>query len=305
MMGVLRRSVLGVALLLAAVPVHASGWLEHSETGQRGANFLQARYHFRAPSAGEARGIVLLVPPPGEDGVKFAESGGWPAFADKLGYATLAAAYQGDEAHDFSNARRGSGTSLLGALRHFSDATGSRDLANLNMMVYGVAAGGQFAFSFTQDKPDRVFAFAAVLGAYWVPPTAAGRKTPGIFISADDQSDGAAPRTRDLVRAGRAYNAFWAWQGTPQRAGAASSTLGLVQEYFSGSLELRQSEKKLATGSPVDLSALKGWFMPSAGGTPLPMADVSRSEQGNGFWFPTEKSAGAWKPWNAEAAKGR
>lgn len=289
-------AVLAAVLFFLVAPVRASGWLEHNEAGTGGANFLQARYHFRPLASGEAKGIVLLVPPSGEDGVKFAESGGWTAFADKLGYATLAATYQGDETRDFSNARRGSGASLLGALRHFSDATGSRDLANLNMVIYGVAAGGQFAFSFTQDKPNRVFAFAAVLGAYWVPVTAFGRKTPGIFVSADDQSDSASTRTREMVRAGRAYHALWAWQGVAQRAKASADTLGLTQDFLAGALELRQSENKTATGSPVDVSSLKGWFVPVAGGLAVPMKGVSRSEQRNGYWFPTEKAAGAWRP---------
>lgn len=244
--------------------------------------------------------MLLVLPAPGgkEAATSQVESEGWPALANKLDFALMVSEFQGSETRDFSKARRGSGESVLRALRAFSAQTGQRDLGNANFAVYGVSTGAQFAASFAQDKPDRVYGFVAVLGAYWEPANAGGRKTPGLFISAPDQSEGAAERTRAHVARAREYGGYWAWQQAGSRQTAVGQSLALARDFLSGAVELRQSPRQSPTSNPDTLTPFKGWVVPMAGGSIQPAEQTPRDQVRSTFWYPSEAAARA-----AEALK--
>jgi hypothetical protein len=284
-----------LAVLLLAPGSARATWLQFQEPARGSDNFTQAVHHLLLPTSGAPKGVLLVLPaldPQGkETATSQAEREGWPALANKLDFALMVSEFQGSETRDFSQARRGSGESVLRALRAFSDQTGQRDLSNANFAVYGVSTGAQFAVSFAQYKPDRVYGFVAVLGAYWEPSNAGGRKTPGLFISAPDQSDGAAERTRAYVAQAREYGGYWAWLQASSRPSAVSQSLTLAQEYLAGAVELRQSPRQSPTANPDALTPFKGWVIPMAGGSIQPSEQIPRDQVRSTFWYPSESTA--------------
>jgi poly(3-hydroxybutyrate) depolymerase len=281
--------------MLAGSAARASTWIEYKDPAGEGANYLSATYFLQLPDAStEVKGVVVVVPATNQPARTLAEQGGWPGYARGLGYAVLACEFQGDERRDYSNARRGSGQSLLRALRAFSDQTGQRNLLNANMLVYGVSSGAQFATSLAQDKPDRVYAFVAVLGAYWQPANAGGRKTPGLFVSATNQGDAAAQRTADYVVSARAYGAYWAHLTLPQERSAVPQSLALAQSYLTQAVKLRQSPDKSPTGSPEGLKPIDGFAVDPATGTLVSASELGRSQTASTFWFPAQSTAENW-----------
>lgn len=291
-----RPAVLGAALACGLSTTAAAEWSQWADAPRGADNFSSAVHHFHNPAGASPRGIILLIPAPGGEptGRAFADQGGWPELARRLGFALIVSEFGAEGGRDISASRRGSGESVRRARRALADLSGVRDLDRLSMLVYGEAVGAQFAASLAQDRPDEVIAFASVLGAYWEPTVGAGRRTPGIFVSAQDQSDDAAERTRALVRQARSFGAFWAWMVVPTRAEAPAASRGLVQDFLAACVPLRLPEGQPATAQPDSVGAFKGWLVPEAGRDPVRAADTPRGQASAGYWFPDEETARAW-----------
>lgn len=271
----------------------AADWVTWQDLPRASDNFSSATYHLINPADVEPRGVLVVIPAPGgqPEARVFAQQNGWNETAREMKFALLVADYGVEGNKDVSNSRRGSGESLRRALRELARLSGLRDLDQLNMAVYGVGMGAQLAANLAQDRPDEVLAFAAVLGAYWEPPTGGGRRTPGLFVGAADQSDDAAARTRSWVEKSRTYGAFWAWARVPTRREAVKASTGLAQSFLTKSAALRQNPDRPPTVKPESVGAFKGWVVMGLNQAPVPADQLPRSQAGAGFWYPDEKTA--------------
>ncbi|MDX6767848.1 MAG: hypothetical protein SFU85_13785 [Candidatus Methylacidiphilales bacterium] len=258
-------------------------------------NFTVARFRCLIPAGLETvRGVLVLVPGHNEDGRPLVDKDGWPAFASEHQLALLGCQFEDDDRRDYSNAMRGSGLAVTQALRDFDRLTGRRDLGQSNFMVWGISSGAQFAASMTLYKADKMMAFVSVLGAWWTPPYASSRRVPGLFVSATDQPDGAAEKTRKLYLENRTLGANWALLELDQTKGTPERVASLAKQFLADSLNLRQKPETYPGTRLENISQLDGWVLRDGDDAIVSAAELSRAETASSFWFPSRAAAEAW-----------
>ncbi len=85
---------------------------------------------------------------------------------------------------DYIRAGEGSGQALLEAVETLAVAAGHPEVAEAQLLLWGMSAGGQFNYEFACWKPERVRAFVVNKGGIYythLAPSAA-RAVPGIFF---------------------------------------------------------------------------------------------------------------------------
>ena len=68
----------------------------------------------------------------------------------------------------YYEADKGSGAALLESIKAFGVESKHPELEHAPLLLWGHSARGQFNYDFTCWKPDRVIAFVANKGAYYV-----------------------------------------------------------------------------------------------------------------------------------------
>jgi pimeloyl-ACP methyl ester carboxylesterase len=262
-----------------------------------GDNFTLAEFRcYVPPNIGTVNGVLVLVPPFNEDGRGMADQERWREFAKNYGVALVACFFEGDEKRDYSNARRGSGQALLRVLRDLADQSGRRELADANLMIWGVSSGAQFAATLAMEKPDRVIGFASLFGFNWIPADGASRKTPGLFITSRDLEGGAADKTRRHFKENRSLGATWAYFETDRADQVGEELEQFAQVYLGTSFILRQKSGSRPGSRLESLTSIDCWVAPHADGILLPVraVELPRSGQSDSSWCPSKYVAEQW-----------
>lgn len=286
----LSQVLAGLAWLGVAVQLQGKTWDVSIPPAPRD-NYERADFRCRLPADGDVSGgVVVLIPAFNRDGRGDVDLPDWVAVAAERKMALIGCFFEGTAEKDYSDARRGSGQALVTALRELSRLAANRDLANAKMALWGISSGAQFATSFAFEKPDRVLVFAACLGSYWSPANGQLRGTPGVFVAAPSQPDGAMERTGNYFRENRAMGAYWTYMQMHEGQEMAAAE-PMVRQFWLEALALRRVAG--STSSIKKISGLDGWAWSQATGV-VPAADVPRKDLADSLWFPTRSLAEGW-----------
>ena len=109
---------------------------------------------------------------------------GWQEVAKNTRTGLLACFFEPQTTTNrWDRAGEGSGQALLNALPALAQMSGEPQLANARLYMVGDSQGGQFSFSFSGWKPDRVLGFVSIKGGrHEASSIEAAAKVPGLFF---------------------------------------------------------------------------------------------------------------------------
>lgn len=144
--------------------------------------------------AAKPRGVLVLSLDDFGDAFRYVMghekgNGVWSDFQNKhdlalLTYSLGSGNQDPTKLDDFTFAQKGSGKTLLTAMKNFATKIKEPGFADLPIALYGAGrTGAGFVYNFVQTHPDRVLAAAVSKGAFYdAEPTEASVKVPMLFI---------------------------------------------------------------------------------------------------------------------------
>lgn len=144
--------------------------------------------------AAKPRGVLVLSLDDFGDAFRYVMghekgSGVWSDFQNKhdlalLTYSLGSGNQDPTKLDDFTFAQKGSGKTLLTAMKNFATKIKEPGFADLPIALYGAGrTGAGFVYNFVQTHPDRVLAAAVSKGAFYdAEPTEASVKVPMLFV---------------------------------------------------------------------------------------------------------------------------
>lgn len=292
--------------LVALGPVvfgQASGTtLDH--TVAPGRNYDAAEFRLWYPSGPDRlRAVVALVPGSNGDGRAQVDDPVWQAFATTHRLALVGVRLT-DKPHDqafiedYVNVSQGSGQAFLDALTALASKARHPELATAPLLLWGMSAGGQFNYEFTQWAPDRVIGFVVNKGGiyYTALTSRAARAVPGLLFIGGQDLDSRIQTITGLFALNRRGGALWALANEPSAAHIVGRSRDVALMFYEDLLPLRLSEPG-ADGTARPLRPLQE----GAGFVGDPKTHTVR-RVGEGdmpayptAWLPTERVARAWQ----------
>lgn len=231
-----------------------------------------------------AKGVLVLVPGANGDGCGFLGETNWTCFAEKRGWAVVAATFASPERLLKRNAgyydvAAGSGDLLLSAL----EDTG---LDALPLYLFGFSGGARFVAGFALAHPSRVAGWAAQSPSDAVAARGGGNPPGIVACGAEDARLGACLSWfKDLRRFGK----WVTWVEVPGVAHARSPELErFVRIWFAEESARRRGRDR---GVWVDL------------GDGLPIDGISPCSEANRCWLPSRTVYSAWREMAADGSR--
>lgn len=161
-----------------------------------------------AENPGATTRLLILVPGRNGDSRAWVEDPAWQAFARSRNCGLLGCRMQGDY---YYVAGGWSGALLLKAVEELAVLSSKDELKDAGFALFGHSAGGQFACSFVDWRPERVLAFVACKGNFkeWN-LDARKRAVPGLWIIGQKDSGTIFEDMTGSFCEGRRLGAPWA-----------------------------------------------------------------------------------------------
>ncbi len=208
-------------------------------------NFKTASFSLRIPEKVKKPGyIVVLLPVFNGNGENLLEHKQWLMFAEETDAAIVACTFKAKDRNKknyihYAAAQHGSGRALESAIAQLDSKDVSYSLKDLPFLIYGVSAGGQFAYGFTCHNPKRMIGFAAIKGGYYFPrPVDGTYNVPGLVISGEKDLVRRRQATRTLFESHRKNGAPWCWM-EDAFGHEEAECFSVVIPYFKALLRLR------------------------------------------------------------------
>jgi poly(3-hydroxybutyrate) depolymerase len=182
-----------------------------------GANYNIATMRLWYPAGvSHVTGVLILFPGSNGDGTSMIYDSVWNPFATTNHMAmvgTYFTDYVVSSDEQYVQAVKGSGTALLHGINLLAATTGRCDVIGAPLLLWGVSAGGEFAFDFTAWLPERVIAFNTNKGGYYHPPTPTAAEThvPAMIFVGGQDTAFRINSLQTLYNAGRGAGAPWAY----------------------------------------------------------------------------------------------
>ena len=256
-----------------------------------------ARYKIYIPESVEkVRGIYCYVPGWQGSSLGMINNIEYQKYVEEKGFAFMCFNMVGSYTNYYQGVTLWSGDALVQALTKLSEISGHPELKYSAMLFNGHSAGGQFAYHFTQYKPERVIAFVTIKGGYHSLSSAGSAvNVPGyMFIGENDESH-RIDNLSGIFKTNRKYNALWCLAMEPN-AGHGRVDEAIIHSYFDEIIPLRLPDIIPLNNFPVlkSVQQQKGWL-----GNPDTHSISSFDEYGNSkksaCWFPSEKIAKEWQ----------
>jgi dienelactone hydrolase len=167
-------------------------------------------FHYQAPEARAAVGVLLVVP--GYNGSGEAMVRGWSKFAGRVGLVVLAPTFR--TSPEELKKRKGyyypdqwSGAVVEKAL---AEVAAREKVPVDKILIFGHSAGAHFAHRFAIWKPERVRAFVAYSAAWWDDPTEALVNVPALVMCGEE--DPRFDATREFMEKAVGLGLPWIWR---------------------------------------------------------------------------------------------
>lgn len=270
-----------------------------------GANFDKAEFRLWVPNDVRVlQGVVVLMPGSNGDGRPEVADTVWQSFATRHQVALIGCRFT-DKPHDqgfiedYVDVVRGSGQALVDALVSLAANSRRPELAAAPLLLWGMSAGGEFNYEFTNWKPERVIAFVVNKGGiyYSALTSRAARNVPGILFTGEKDLESRINTITGLFAVNRRGAALWALAEEPGAGHIVGRSRDLALIFFADVLELRLAGTTPAANGQRTLRPLaerEGFlgdvrlktFQPAAA---LPAPGNSTA------WLPTAQVARAWQ----------
>jgi hypothetical protein len=254
--------------------------------------------HFRcyvADNLQTVRGIFVLTPGSNIDGRAMAQETFWQSLAAKHQFALVACFFNESlTGSDYDIAFKGSGQLLLDAIGAFGDQAQHPEMKNAPLALWGFSAGGEFNYSFTTWKPDRVIAFVVnkiedfqSYSGEWTTPML---KVPAIYFFGTQDQDRRVKAVTEAFQRGRARGAFLCLAPEKNVGHAVGNSLELAIPFLDAAIEQRLGND----GALKDINPEDGWFGNVSTGQISP-AGMYTGKKEMASWLPDEVTALKWK----------
>jgi poly(3-hydroxybutyrate) depolymerase len=270
-----------------------------------GGNYDKAEFRLWLPNdARTLQGVVVLMPGSNGDGRAQVVDTVWQAFAVRNQLALIGCRFT-DQPHDqgfiedYVDVTRGSGQALLDVLARFATTAKRPELAGAPLLLWGMSAGGEFNYEFTNWKPERVIAFVVNKGGiyYTALTSRAARNVPGILFTGEKDLESRISTITGLFAVNRRGAALWALAEEPGAGHIVGRSRDLALIFFADVLALRV---RGTTAAPDGQRALRplaerdGFLGDIRLKTFQPMADLPVPANPTA-WLPTARVARAWQ----------
>jgi poly(3-hydroxybutyrate) depolymerase len=263
-----------------------------------GDNYEQAEFRLWLPDpTTPVRALVVLLPGSNDDGRDEVRDPFWHAFAvhHRLG---LVGCRFVDKPHEpafieqYANASKGSGQALVDALGALARESSHAEIDAVQILLWGMSAGGEYDFEFAVWRPERVLAFVVNKGGVYYTALAsqATRQTPALFFTGGKDLEFRTAVIEGLFALNRRAGALWAMVREPGLGHEVGRSRDLAAMFFEEILAARLPE---GTMSPISISEaagtigdLKTFAITSAMGS-APTTPTA--------WLPSERFARQWQ----------
>ena len=205
--------------------------------------------------------VAVLTHSYNSNGLGYANSAYWQAFARKENIAILAVHLKNLQGSDISytEAHRGSGEALLNSLAILAKEGGYSYIKDLPFLMRGYSAGGVFSYSFSSFQPERMLAFANMRGGSLNFSSESNVRIPGLLFYGELDSPQRNSRIFEVIAEKRIAGANWALVMEPgvDHFGGLEKPENMIQMFFSEVLE-----KRLESGSNkmIEIPENEGWL---------------------------------------------
>jgi hypothetical protein len=263
-------------------------------------NFTDAAFRiWISQDAEKLRGLLVLAPGLGRDGLDLADEKIFRDFAQRQNFALMSVFLRTDARdvpkNSYCRAEAGSGRALLDALGKFSELTGSEQIKNLPMLMWGDSAGGQFNYGFACFVPERVIGFAAIKGGYYTSTTTdETRRVPALFIIGEKDTDDRILNTKALFNKHRQADALWAVAVEPNAGRGVGQSNNIIIPYFEALIEKRLPGNVTSYKDIKPLEQSDGWLC-NVTTHDISSYDAYPDEKKEAAWLPDENTAIIWQ----------
>jgi hypothetical protein len=241
------------------------------------------------------RGILVLTPGSNMDGRTAVDEAVWQSLAAKHRLALVACFFSESlTGVDYDIAFKGSGQLLLDAIDAFADQSRHPEMKNLPLVLWGFSAGGEFNYSFTSWKPDRVIAFVVnkvedfqSYSGEWTPPML---KVPGIYFFGGKDVDRRIRAVTEGFQRGRARGALLCLLPDKNAGHAIGNSIQMAIPFLDAVIGQRLTD----SGVLKDISPQSGWLGNLSTGEVSPASTYAGKKE-TASWLPDKASAFKWK----------
>ena len=237
--------------------------------------------------------VVVLLPGLQGDGRGMVKDPAWQNLARKYRLALLGCYLTNGRTIYYQVAKGDQGRVLFDALRTFGGLIGqAAGLEKRPLLIWGISAGGQYAYNFACLHPEAVMAFVVNKGGYYDDVGKQGvLKIPAIFFFGETDQDFRIQAITSRFAIGRRLGAPWCLVREPNIGHAIGASGRISVEFFDAVLSASASAKeaKPPVGDSFWLGDLKTQeIFPS---------DSSRARQERELtsWLPSRRFAEIWQ----------
>lgn len=252
-------------------------------------NFEVAQFRLWVPeNHTDLKAVLVLLHSHNSNAMGLANSPEWQAFAEKENLALCGVNLSGGP---YATASGGSGQALIDAIEQITMKNTIPQIAKLPFLMRGYSAGGNFSYSFSNFKPEKVVGLVSMRGGQLEISTK-NVTVPGVILTGEMEGDQRNAFLKDIALDKRNDGGLWSFAIEP---GAThfhdlKASDDLARIFFSSILKKRIStDSDQLKSIPED----SGWLGNNTRTDIYPYADYPGNKT-SAFWLVDEDFATAW-----------
>ncbi len=289
--------ILSIVILFLANSVFADNYFDKTVIIEPGDNYAHAEFRLVIPEKyEEMRGILMLLPGFNGSSVKSPQlnRGGWFDFAKKHKMALFGLSFKTNRKISYDDMGYDSAKAFQKALKHFAAESNVPEIEDLPFLINGASAGGQVAYGLAAIWPEKIIAFTAIKGGYYLTNPSDITKTaqlPAIIYIGEVDTQIRRDNLNKLFSEHRVQGAPWVLAIQPGVGHGAGGTDRLTLSFFEEIMAMRVgNDTKLI---PVDFA--KSWSCALNDTTSIQPFDIKDIKDKNRTWLPSEEFAKKWQ----------
>jgi len=252
-------------------------------------NFEVAEFRLWVPeNSTDLKAVLILLHSSNSNALGLANSPEWQAFAEKENLALCGVNFKGGA---YATASGGSGQALIDAIEQITTKNTIPEITKLPFLMRGYSAGGNFSYSFSNFKPEKVVGLVSIRGGQ-LEISSINVTVPGVILTGEMEGDQRNAFLRDIALDKRNNGGLWSFAIEPDAThfSELKASDDLARIFFSSVLIQRISaDSDQLNIIPVD----SGWLGNNTRTDIYPYSDYPGNKT-SAFWLVDEDFATAW-----------
>lgn len=252
-------------------------------------NFDVAEFRLWVPeNHSDLKAILVLIHNANSNALGLAKSEEWQAFAEQERLALCGVNFTGGS---YPSALGGSGQALIDAIEQIAMRNGIPKVSTLPYFMRGYSAGGNFSYSFSSFKPEKVVGLVSIRGGQ-LEATSINALVPGLVLTGELEGDQRNEFLKGIVLDKRNNSGLWSFAIEPNATHFSNleASDNLAKIFFSSILKKRLS---LDPDPLITIPENSGWLGNVTRTNIYPYADYPGNKT-SAFWLTDEDFATAW-----------